>query len=191
MVKRRQLNRERVVAKAIELADTAREVDRLTLTVLASALDIRVPSLYNHISSLEDLRQAMAEAAARELIERLREAAAGKIGREALLAMAFAYRQFAQDHPGIYPLTIRAPEPDEEQMTALAQELLQILLLVLGSMGISGEEAIEAVRGIRSILHGFTALEVAGGFKMDLDRDESFRRLVNSYLDGLLQELEE
>lgn len=191
MVKRRQLNRERVVAKAIELADTAREVDRLTLTVLASALDIRVPSLYNHISSLEDLRQAMAEAAARELIERLREVAAGKIGREALLAMAFAYRQFAQDHPGIYPLTIRAPEPDEEQMTALAQELLQILLLVLGSMGISGEEAIEAVRGIRSILHGFTALEVAGGFKMDLDRDESFRRLVNSYLDGLVQELEE
>ncbi len=191
MVKRRQLNRKRVIAKAVELADKARDLDHLTLTALASSLDIRVPSLYNHVSSLEDLRQAMAEAAARELIDRLREAAAGKIGREALLWMAFAYRQFAKDHPGTYPLTIRAPDPDEEQMTALAQELLQILLLVLGSMGISGEEAIEAVRGIRSILHGFVSLEAAGGFKMDLGREESFHRLVNAYLDGLLKETPE
>lgn len=185
MVKRRQLNRERVVAKAIELADAAGNVETVTLTALASAVDIRVPSLYNHIAGVDDLRSAMAEAAARELIDRLRGAAAGKIGREALMEMAFTYRQFAKEHPGIYPLTIRAPEPGEERLTSLAQELLQILLLVLGSMGISGEKALHVVRGIRSILHGFTALEAADGFKMDLDREESFRRLVEAYLDGV------
>jgi AcrR family transcriptional regulator len=187
MVKRRLLNRERVVARAIEMADAAGDVKGITMTALASALDIRVPSLYNHIKNLEDLRSAMAEAAARDLIDRLRSAAAGKIGREALLAMAFAYRQYSQDHPGIYPLTISAPEPGEERMVALAQELLQILLLVLGSMGISGEQALHVVRGIRSILHGFTSLEVAGGFKMDLDREESLRRLVEAYLNGVLE----
>jgi AcrR family transcriptional regulator len=186
VVKRRLLNRERVVAKAIELADAAVDPGAVTLTALANALDVRVPSLYNHIEGLDDLHAAMAEVAVRQVIEDLRRASLGKTGRQALLAMAIAYRHYARQHPGVYPLTVRAPNPGEERLAALAQELLQLLLLVLASMNIDGEDAYHAVRGLRAILHGFTALEVAEGFKMDLDRDESYRRLVETYLDGLV-----
>jgi len=167
------------------MANAAGGADRVTLTALAAALDIRASSLYNHIDSLEDLQYAMAVYGMRQLIGRLRTAAAGKVGREALLAMAEAYRRFAQEQPGVYPLTIQAPEPDDEVLTALAQELLQMLMLVLASFGLQGEAALHAVRGLRSLLHGFVALEVAEGFKMTLDRDESFGRVVNTYLDGL------
>jgi hypothetical protein len=34
-------------------------------------------------------------------------------------------------------------------------------------------------------MHGFTSLEAAGGYKMSLNQEESFRRLVHTYLDGL------
>ncbi|MDT8306740.1 MAG: TetR-like C-terminal domain-containing protein [Anaerolineae bacterium] len=185
MAKRRWLTRDIVVAKAAAMADAAGSAEAVTLTALAAALDVRVPSLYNHISGVEDLVQATALYATRRLIDRLRAATAGHAGREALLAMATAYRRFAHDHPGIYPLTVRAPDPGEEALVALAQELLQMLLLLLASCGLHGDESLHAVRGFRALLHGFTALERAGGYKMALDLDDSFQRLVITYLDGL------
>ena len=185
MVKRRRLNREKVVERAAALANAAGAADEVTLTALAAALDIRVPSLYNHIDGLEDLQHALAVYGVQQLGGRLRAAASGKVGRAALLAIAAAYRRFAQEQPGVYPLTIRAPAPDDEALTAPAQELLQMLLLVLASFGLQGAAALHAVRGLRSLLHGFVALEAAEGFKMPLDRDESFSRVVNTYLDGL------
>jgi hypothetical protein len=60
-----------------------------------------------------------------------------------------------------------------------------MLLLVMASMGVQGDDAIHAIRGLRAILHGFCSLEAAEGYKMSLDREESFHRLVNTYLDGL------
>jgi len=185
MVKRRWLNRELVIARAVALADAAGSLDAVTLTALAQALEIRPPSLYNHVSSLEDLRAGMAAYAVRQLIADLRQAASGLVGAAAVMAMADAYRHFARTHPGVYPLTIRAPEPEETELVALAQELVQLLLLVMASLGLQGEEAIHAIRGLRAILHGFTSLEAADGYKMALDRDESFRRLIAAYLDGL------
>jgi hypothetical protein len=44
---------------------------------------------------------------------------------------------------------------------------------------------LHAVRGLRSLVHGFATLEVAGGFGMPLDIDESFRRLVELLISGL------
>jgi AcrR family transcriptional regulator len=174
-----------VVERAVALANEAGSVEAVSLTALAQALDVRVPSLYNHVASLEDLQQGMALFGLRRLLDGLRGAAAGLVGREALLAMAEAYRGFARTYRGVYPLTIRAPKPEDRELGTAAQELLQLLLLVFASYGLQGEEALHAVRGLRAVLHGFVGLEAAGGFRMALDLDESFRRLIMVYLEGL------
>jgi AcrR family transcriptional regulator len=185
MAKHRRLSRELVIARAVALADEAGHYDALTLTDLADAVDVRTPSLYNHIDSLDDLRVGMAVYGVQELIRRVRRAAAGKRGRDALVAIAAAYRDFAHDHPGIYALTIRAPQAGQKELSALATELLEIILLVLASLGLEGEAALHVVRGFRAVLHGFVSLETAGGYEMPLDRDLSFQQLVATYLDGL------
>lgn len=185
MPKRRRLNRELVVEKAATLADESGSAAAVTLAALADALEIRPPSLYNHVAGLEDLQRGMAAHGLRLLMAELRQASQGLVGREALAAMAHAYRRFAHAHPGIYPLTIRAPEPDETELAALSQEMVQMLLLVMASLGLQGDEAIHAIRGLRAILHGFASLEAAGGYKMALDQEESFRRLVSAYLNLL------
>lgn len=185
MAKRRQLDRQCVVERAAALADALGNVQNVTLTLLAADLDIRVPSLYNHIANLDDLHDALALYAVQQLLIRLRAASAGQAGSAALLAVAAAYRRFAQEHRGIYPLTLRAPAPDDSALIALAQELLQMLLLLFASFGIQGEDAIHAVRGLRALLHGFTSLEAVEGFKMPYDLDESYRRLITAYLAGL------
>lgn len=186
MVRRRRLNRKLVIEKAVAMADEAGDASAVTLTALAATLNIRPPSLYNHIESLEDLQHGMAVEGAGLLLDALRKAAMGLVGREALTAIAAAYRQFVQDHPGVYPLTVTAPEADDEALQAIAQEILQLLRLVLASLGVQGEDAIHAIRGLRAILHGFASLEAAEGFKMPLDREQSFQRLVSAYLDGII-----
>ncbi|MBK8902616.1 MAG: WHG domain-containing protein [Anaerolineaceae bacterium] len=185
MPKRRWLNRELVIKRAAELVDEAGSVTAVSLTGLAHTLEIRTPSLYNHVASLEDLQVGLAVYGARLLLADLRQAAQGMVGQEAIMAIAAAYRQFAHSHPGLYPLTIRAPEPEETELVALSQELIQLLLLIMSSLGLQGDDAIHAIRGLRAILHGFTSLEAAGGYKMALDQEESFRRLVSAYLAGL------
>lgn len=185
MPKRRWLNRELVIERAAEMVDEAGSGTAVSLAALAQALEIRTPSLYNHIANLEDLQYGLAVYGLRHLLEELRQAAQGLVGQEAIMAIATAYRQFAHEHPGLYPLTIRAPEPEEAELVALSQELVQLLLLIMSSLRLQGDDAIHAIRGLRAILHGFTSLEAAGGYKMTLDQEESFRRLVTVYLDGL------
>lgn len=185
MIKQRRLNRERVVEVAAEMADAAGSVDAVTLTALAAALDIRVPSLYNHVASLGDLRHALTIYGVRKLVDHMRVAAVGYVGRDALFHMADAYREFAHEHPGIYPLTMRAPDADDAVLAGLAQEWVQMLLLILASMGLQGDDALHFKRGFRALLHGFVSLEAADGFKMPLGLDDSFHRVVTTYLDGL------
>ncbi|MCB9420537.1 MAG: WHG domain-containing protein [Ardenticatenaceae bacterium] len=185
MGKRRQLNREKVIEKAAVMADETGSVTAVSLTALAQALEIRPPSLYNHIASLDDLYDGLTLFGMQQLIADLRQASLGLVGREAVVALAHSYRRFAHEHPGLYPLTIRAPEPDKTELVALSQELVQMLLLLMASLGLQGDDAIHAIRGLRAVLHGFTSLEAAGGYKMALEQEESFRRLIDAYLDGV------
>ncbi|HSG18484.1 MAG TPA: TetR-like C-terminal domain-containing protein [Anaerolineae bacterium] len=185
MPKRRWLNRDVVIREAATLADETGAASAVSLTALAQALGVRPPSLYNHVDGLEDLQYGLAVYGLRQLLFELRQASQGLVGQKALMAIAGAYRQFAHKHPGLYPLTIRAPEPDEAELAALSQELLQMLLLMMASQGLQGDDALHAIRGLRAVLHGFTSLEAAGGFKMALDREESFLRLVSAYLEQL------
>jgi len=178
------IDRARVVAAAAELAD-ARGLEALTLAAVAEQLHVRLPSLYNHVDGLGGLRRELALLGARELSERLRTAALGKAGDAALLAMANAYRAYIVAHPGRYAATVRAPAAEDDALQQLAQSLIDTFLAVLAGYGLASDDALHAIRALRSIVHGFATLELAGGFGMQLDRDESFRRLLRSYLAGL------
>jgi AcrR family transcriptional regulator len=184
MPPRKRIDRQRVLEVSIALAD-AHGFEAVTLASVADQLGIRIPSLYNHVSGLSGLRHEMALWGVRQLAEHLRRAAVGKAGDEAVISLAHAYRQFARLHPGIYTATLRAAPPDEPNLAAAGQEVLEIVLAVLAPYRLSPEDTLHVVRGLRSLLHGFVDLENAGGFGMVLDRDESFHRLVELFVQGL------
>ncbi|MCB0179902.1 MAG: WHG domain-containing protein [Anaerolineae bacterium] len=185
MAKTRRLTPELVIETAARLANERGDVSQITLTNLAAELNIRVPSLYNHVKGLEGLQRDLTVWGLQQLLAITREAVLGKVGRDALLAVAHAYRAFAHAQPGVYSLVLKAPPPEDAQLTALSNELLMILQLVLASYHLEGEDTLHAIRGFRSVLHGFVSLETSGAFELPLDRDESFNRLVAIYLDGL------
>lgn len=188
MSPRAGLNKAAVVEAAAALADEEGAGGELSLARLAERLGVRKPSLYNHIGGVGDLRRELALVGLRELGWSLSRAVAGKAGEEGLFALAEAYRRFVKQRPGLYEATVRSYRlyaPNDPELGAAAAEALEPVLAVLDSRSIGGEEAIHAARGLRSIAHGFATLEEGGGFGIDVDADDSFRRLVRWFVDGL------
>ncbi len=180
------LDRASIVDAAAALADAAAEgLDELTLAALAARLGVRTPSLYNHIAGLPGLRRELALEGTRELGRRIGRAAIGKASDEAVTTMAEAYRAFVKERPGLYAASVRAPDPADADLQAAAREVVDVILTVLAPYGLRDDEALHAVRGLRALAHGFATLEAAGGFGLPLDRDESFRRLVATFVEGL------
>lgn len=167
-----------------ELADE-KGLEEVTLASLAQKLNIRSPSLYNHVNGLPGLRLKLAVHAMDLLCERMKAAGEGLKGNEAAKALGFAYVAFARSHPGLYDAIIRVPRLDDPEVGAASERIVRLTVGVLGSFGLAGDAALHAVRGFRSILHGFASLEQSGGFGLPLDLDESLRLLLDAFLAGI------
>jgi AcrR family transcriptional regulator len=174
---RRGLDTAQVVDEAARIAD-AEGLDAVTLARVAETLGVRAPSLYNHVDGRGGLIRLLAIRSLSELTESLRDAAVGRSGEDALRAIAHAFRAYVVEHPGRYATTVRAPEPGDEEMLALAGRTVALMVTVVGAWGIEGDDAVHEVRLIRSVLHGFSTIEADGGFGMPLDLDDSFERLI-------------
>ncbi len=186
MSHRAGLDQATVVAAAARLVDEE-GLDQLSLGRLAERLGVRTPSLYNHVAGLPGLKQALTLFCAHELLARLTRATVGKSHAEAIFAFANAYRAYAREAPGRYALTLQAPGPDTPELQAVAQQILEVALAVLAPYRLSEKQAVHAIRSLRSIVHGFVSLEVAGGFAMPVDLDASFQWLINLFITGLDQ----
>jgi AcrR family transcriptional regulator len=181
---KRILDTAAVVRAAGEIVDQV-GLDQLTLALVAQKLNIRVPSLYNHVNGLAGLREALALNGGRQAIDRLRKATVGTSGREALLRFMLAFRAFGQEHPGLYAISVVAPRDEGSEMYALSQELLELMGILLAPYQLDQERAYHCMRGIRSFIHGFVTLEAAGGFGMPISLDQSFQLMAEVFIDGI------
>lgn len=171
------LSPERVVNEAARLLDEAGP-ERLTLSELAKRFGVAQPSLYKHVDGLDGLNRLLAVLVLREVGETMRRASTGKAGEDAVSALATAYRAYALAHPGRYAYVVRAPTAGDHALEAAAAEILSIFDDVFAGYGITGSDAVDAARFVRSALHGFVSLELGGGFGLPHPADTSFHRLV-------------
>ena len=167
----------RIIEEAATLADEV-GLDRLTLAAVADRLDVRLPSLYKHVAGLDGLHRELSLLGLEQLASALGKAAMARTGREALTHISDAYRRFATERPGLYTATLRAPSPDDHELTARAQEVLDVVFALTRSYGLDGEDAIHAIRIMRSALHGFVTQQAAGAFGMPQSVDETYDRLI-------------
>jgi len=184
MSRRAGLDHEAVVEAAAKLVDEE-GIDQLSLGRLAERLGIRTPSLYNHVAGLPGLKHDLALYCLRDLLAHITRVTIGKSRAEAIIALADAYRSYARQTPGRYMLTQQAPDPGDQELIAVAQQVVDVVRAILEPYRLSDEDAIHAIRGLRSIVQGFVSLEVAGGFGLPLDLEASFHWLINVFVAGL------
>jgi len=174
-----------VTDAAATLADEI-GIERLSMNVVAERLGVKAPSLYKHVDGLAALTHRIAILSANEAGDALRDATQGRSGGEALAAAAQALRDYVQQHPGRYAATTgaRPIDADDPLGPALERTLVSLRAVLHGYHLEPGAE-IHALRMLRSTLHGYATLEVAGGFQIDVDVDESFRWLIDFLDQGL------
>jgi AcrR family transcriptional regulator len=187
MATRTRLTKTAVVQAAAEVINEE-GAGALSLNRLAEKLDIRTPSLYNHVNGLPGLQRELAVMNARLLADRLSGAAIGKSGTELFMDVAQAFRSYVKEYPGLYMSNLRSSgkrDIRDESLMREEERAFKVGFAVMASLGLQGEDAIHALRAFRSMVHGFATLEVAGGFGLPEDCDESFRRMVQSLAAGL------
>lgn len=184
MSPRAGLDKETLVNTAAEIADNE-GVEGITLAALAAKLGVRSPSLYNHIKGLQDLRTQLAIYGLEQLYTAMSAAAEGVNGDAAVHAMGQAYVNFARSRPGLYETTLRAPEQANTELETASEHILQLIIRVLRDYELGEEGELHAVRGLRSILHGFASLEQKGGFGIPLDSNVSLTRLISTFITGI------
>jgi len=172
-----------VVDTALVVLD-ARGLEALTLAAVAERAGVAPPSLYKHVSGLADLRNLVAVRVMDELSGELTAAVIGLSRDEAIEALMWAARRYVQRHPARYGAV--PPDPLRDPATAAAgTRLMEVFLTVLRGYRLAGPAAIHATRLLRSVLHGFCALEATGGFGLPEDLDETFQQLIRMYTQSL------
>ena len=111
----------------------------------------------------------------------------GKSRDDAVRALALQMRKFVHQHPALYESTVVTAVGDSKEVRKAADGVLETLNSVLAGYGITGAEAVHAARYLRSLLHGFNSLELAGGFGLDVEFSESYDRLVDMLAQDLRQ----
>ncbi len=186
---RKGLSKAAILEAAGDLAD--REgAEGLTLTRLAEVLGIRPPSLFNHFASLAELRAALALAVTADLADGLEAACAAAAASpgEGLRALLVAYRAYVGRYPGRYAVLMRmnrAAAFADPDFVREEGRILDLGFTLLEPYGLDRAGKVHALRGIRSLAHGFAELEGLGCFGLDVDRDESFAVLAEILIAGL------
>ncbi len=180
-----KLSRDVIVNAALTFLD--REGwDALTINALAAQLGTKGPSLYNHVSSLDDLRRSVRKRVIGDIIEMLGTVGQGRTRDDAVLVMAGAYRSYAHHHPGRYSAFTRMPLDggDDPEYTAVARATAEPVIAVLASYGLDGEDAFYAAIEFWAALHGFVLLEMTGVMG-DIDVDAVFSDMVLRLATGM------
>ena len=157
-----KLSRDVIVNAALTFLD--REGwDALTINALAMQLGTKGPSLYNHVSSLEDLRRTVRMRVIDDILQMLSNVGAGRIRDDAVMVMASAYRSYAHHHPGRYSAFTRMPlGGDDPEYAAASRAAAAPVIAVLASYGLAGEDAYYGALEFWAALHGFVLLEMTG-----------------------------
>ena len=184
------LTRAGVIAAAIELVDAGgiSGFAEFTLASVASRVGVAVPSLYKHVGSIADLRRGIAVDSIGAITAVVTRATTGRSGRDAVVSMAHALRDFAREHPGCYAATQVAAnplDPLDADLAARSAETVTVIASVLRAFALPPELMIDAIRMLRSALHGFVVLELGSGFGLPDDLDRSFEVLVETVIVGI------
>ncbi|MFV0132973.1 TetR/AcrR family transcriptional regulator [Streptomyces sp. HMX87] len=173
------LTPERITRAAAELADEVGFAG-VSLSALARRFGVKDASLYSHVRNLQDLRTRLALYAGGELIDRIADAVAGRAGKDALVAFAGAYREYALAHPGRYAATQIRVDRELVADSPTLRRTADITYGLLRGYGLAEPDLTDAVRLLRSTFHGYCALEAAGGFGDPRDVRASWDKAVEA-----------
>ena len=179
---RQGLTRADIIGAAIKMIESE-GLHGFSLRELASRLHIKAASLYNHISSSDELYTEIGYYAISELKKAQIDAIAGKQRAEAVEALADAYHRFGKERPEIYKVILSLPMVKNDALQTAAGDIVEPIMVVLSRYRLAEEHKMHLQRVLRSIMHGFISQEEAGCFRhFPADVSDSYKMAVQGFI---------
>ena len=147
-----------VIETASQIADE-QGLNSLSLKAVAEKLNVRTPSLYNHIESLDDLLREVAHKGMRSMNEQMAQAAIGKSGTW----------------------------HGTEETAQIFGNYIKILSTIISSYNFPSENTNEILNLFTGFLHGFTTLQVRYAFSDPQKVRDELCNAVDTIMLGVYQ----
>lgn len=159
----------------------AQGVDAVGTAAVARELGVRAPSLYWHFAGNDALRLALAVRGWEGLVAALPPPCPDPAGT--LRGFARGYRAWAVANAPMYRLMASTEfDPTDAALLALTGRVIGSL----AGLELAPGDFIHGVRGLRSVVHGFVDLELAGQFKLAIPAESSFEWLIDAVVRGVV-----
>jgi AcrR family transcriptional regulator len=149
------VTRERIVEAALEIVDSE-GADALTARRLASRLDIKAPSLYAHVPSMDAVWFEIVAHLVRDIADVPLD---GLTWREALRRSAQEYRRVLLTHPNVVPVFAQAALQSED-VVAFYDRIIEVLT----DAGWSATSAMKISLGLDALMFGSAITPFAPSF---------------------------
>lgn len=158
-------------------------LDSVTMRSVAEAVGVRGPSLYKRLPDRAALIRAIAASVVDDLSMTMSRATETGDPRADLRAAAADYRAFVRANPNGYRLLftdLTDADPHASSLAALGAPIVDAMTRLVGP-----SDALEAARTFVAWAHGFTSMELAGGFRLGGDLDTAYAFGIESILAGV------
>ncbi len=176
-----KLTAETILAAALSLLHES-GLEALSMRPLAEKLEVRPSSLYRHFAAREVLLDALEAHATHALHGAIAAPSAGLPAREAFVAAAHAYREYAHAEPHLYALLLRERAPYVAG-PGPGKDLWNTVLALVGGVTGNPDDTAAAVV-FWAFIHGFVGLERSGQFGSSGPKG-GFERGLGALLTGL------
>lgn len=160
-------------------------LNNLSLKMIAEELNIKSPSLYNHISSLDEIKEKLMIYGWKELGEKATESAVGVAGYEALRNMCYAFYDYATSNKGVFTAMLWYNKFESKEKNEATTKLFSLLFRVLQPLNISDNNIEHIIRTLRGFLEGFVLLVNNNAFGNPISIKESFDLSLDIIFNGM------
>ena len=160
-------------------------LDNLSLKMIAEELNIKSPSLYNHISSLDNIKERLMIYGWKQIENKMIDSAVGVSGYEALKNMCYAFYDYATNNKGVFTAMLWYNKYDNEEKKNTTTRLFDMLFRIMNSLNISDDNINHTIRTLRSFLEGFSLLVNNNSFGNPISIKESFDLSLEIIMNGI------
>ena len=180
----RRLSKKIILDTAARMADEE-GITNITLKSLAEQLGVKSPSLYKHISGLDELNKELMLYGWDLLEKEIMKAAIGKAKDDAIIALCYTFRDFVALHRGLFEAMQWYNMYQTNEHLQATEGLVSVIFQVLDAYGLVEEQKVHIVRMLRGFLQGFSTIESHNGFGNSLSVEDTFNLSLKIILNGI------
>lgn len=178
------ISKELIIKTSADIANRI-GLDNLSLKIIAEELNIKSPSLYNHISSLDEVKQKLMVYGWHEMEEKMLESAIGVSGYDALKNMCNVFYDYATTNKGVFTAMLWYNKYENNEKDEATTRLFSIVFKVMKPLNITDENINHIIRTLRSFLEGFSLLVNNNAFGNLVSIRESFDLSLEIIMNGI------